>query len=370
MAKMSLLLLDEDRYFGEMVSAFLRASEYRERFTIRVFTSAEQGGPFVEQLTQPFILLVHESMMPLTEAVYRLKPGCTVILSDTPLSEAILEYPVLCKYQPLDLLLSRVSAHFNEYAAVASLGGQRETSVCTVYSASGGIGKTVTAVHLARQLAYRGERVLCLCLELLPSREWYPGDDDGAREAFSQLLYYAKTNPKLIGAKKDGLKRKHALLKFDYIPPFSNGTELWEMSGEELLQLITGLTGSGDYDWIVIDLDSAPIPCRTELFRRTDEMIWLITDDSIHLGKAREQLRQLPDLEQTQLLRKVKFIQNKSTGLPFNDWSVYGLSVQRRLPYVPEWKAVPKADAMFSLTFAEQAASVILGKEAMAGVDR
>ncbi|MCZ8515869.1 hypothetical protein O9H85_26425 [Paenibacillus filicis] len=373
MAKISVVLLEEDRYFGDMMSAFLRASEYGERFTLRVFTCARHGSQYVEQLSEPFVLVVHESMMPLAEAAYRIKPGCIVILSDASLSEGILEYPVLCKFQPLDRLLSRVLAHFNEFAAVVPLTGRRETSICTVYSASGGIGKTITSVHLARQLAIRGERVLCLCLELLPSREWYASDDDGAPEAFSQLLYYAKTNPKLIGIKKDSLKRKHAHLKFDYIPPFATGSELWEMNGGELRQLLSGLSGTGDYDRIVVDLDSAPLPCRTELFRHSDQILWLITDDSVHLAKAREQLHLLSaeqEADPRQLLRKMTFIHNKSMGQPLNDWSGYGLSVQAKLSYVPEWKAVRKTSEMFSPAFAEQAASVIHAKEVPAGVDR
>ncbi|UUZ79249.1 hypothetical protein LJK88_29145 [Paenibacillus sp. P26] len=246
MAKMNLVLLDEDPYFGEMVSAYIRTSEYAELYGIRVFTTAEQGRLFVEQNTEPLILMVHESLMPLTDAVYGLRPGCTVIISDQAVSGGVLEYPVLCKFQPLDRLLSSITAHYNEYCASRPITGRKGTTITAVYSAAGGTGKTVTAVHLARQLAVQGKRVLCVCMELFPSRGWYEADGNGEGEAFSQLLYYAKTNPKWIPSKLEANRKKHPLWKFDFIPPLPNGAEPLEIGGEEITRLLTGLTETGN----------------------------------------------------------------------------------------------------------------------------
>ncbi|UUZ94625.1 hypothetical protein LJK87_08915 [Paenibacillus sp. P25] len=246
MAKMNLVLLDEDPYFGEMVSAYIRTSEYAELYGIRVFTTAEQGRLFVEQNTEPLILMVHESLMPLTDAVYGLRPGCTVIISDQAVSGGVLEYPVLCKFQPLDRSLSSITAHYNEYCASRPITGRKGTTITAVYSAAGGTGKTVTAVHLARQLAVQGKRVLCVCMELFPSRGWYEADGNGEGEAFSQLLYYAKTNPKWIPSKLEANRKKHPLWKFDFIPPSPNGAEPLEIGGEEITRLLTGLTETGN----------------------------------------------------------------------------------------------------------------------------
>lgn len=361
LAKMSLVLLDEDRYFGEMVSAYIRSSEYGDRFAIRVFTSAEQGTHFIEHTQEPIIVMVHESLMPLSDAVYQLKPGCTVMISDQPMTTDVLEYPVLCKYQPLDRLLAEITSHYNVYCATQPLTGRKGTRVTALYSATGGMGKTVTAFHLARQLAMQGQRILCLCLEFLPSRAWYAETD---REAFSRLLYYAKTNPKQIPGKLGMCRRKHPQWKFDYIPPLPSGSELLEMGGQESAALLDGLVDTAEYDRIVIDLDASPLSCIVGALQRCDELLWLVTDDAVQLAKTRELLDHLKHTEEGAPIdwqRKARFVHNKSTGRTVNSFAAYGIHVTDRLPYVPEWKSVTGVDSLYSSAFAEHAGRLITG---------
>ncbi|CAG7648190.1 hypothetical protein ACFQI7_12970 [Paenibacillus allorhizosphaerae] len=367
-AKMTLLLLDSDAYFGDMLSAYIRSSDYAARFTIRCFRSFEQGIRFVVETKEPFILLIHESWLPLPDEVYRIKLGCTVIISNQQASQGLLEYPVLCKYQPLDQLLSAVIAHYNEYSVSDPLRGMKGTKVVAVYSTTGGAGKTLTAVHLAQQLTLQGERAGCLSLEMLPSRAWYPSEGAASSEAFSSLLYYAKTNPQQIAGRLEKWKLKHPSFKFDYIPPTANAAEWREMDGADAKAMIGGIAAAGMYDVLVVDLDSFPNEVTQGVLTLADRVIWLLLDDYVYLQKTEEMLerwkRDIPALPDA-LNNKRIFVQNKRTGDPLNDFNCLGLTVDGILPYVPEWKAFTRVEHMYNSAFAQAAAELLVsgGKE-------
>ncbi|MGG1600271.1 MULTISPECIES: hypothetical protein [Paenibacillus] len=372
MAKMLLVLLDDDAYFADMLSAYIRSSEYAERFSLRVFTAAEEGFRFVEETREPFIMMVHESWMPLPDSAYRVKTGCIVLISDSMRAGGLLEYPVLFKFQPLNHLLSGIAVHYNEYCKDAPLRGRRGARTLAVYSAVGGSGKTVTAVHLARQLAFHGEKVLCLPLERLPSKPWFAEDRDGESETFSQMLYYAKTNPDILAAKMEQLKRRHPELKFDYVPPSSHPKEMVEMESADLQRILQGAAASGIYDWIILDLDSFPSPVTLKGLQEADHIFWLVLDDCIHLQKTAELFASWKGEENHKdmlSIDKIAFWLNKSTGHALNDFSKYGITLQGELPYVPEWKAVAHVERMVSAAFTASMVQELLREKGEAGPD-
>ncbi|MUG69616.1 hypothetical protein [Paenibacillus validus] len=366
MAKMQLVLLDADTYFGGMLSAYIRSSEFAERFSFHWFTSRAEGFRFVEETRQPQIVLVHEAWLPLHEALFALKTGCTVIVSETERTGGVLEYPVLFKYQPLNRLLSSVASHYNEYSYLEPLRGSKRSGVITVYSAVGGSGKTVTAVHLAAQLAEHGERTICLSLERLPSRGWYETEpmESETSETFSRLLYYAKTRPEQIPAKLEQLKRTHPTWKYDFIPPLTHPAEWDDIEACDIRRLFEGIVKAGIYDRIIVDADSSDGPLTTELLKVSGLVLWPLTDDVIQLQKSKdwfESRRLRHQQEAEELQAKVRFVLNRFTGTQANDMASYSFKVSARLPYVPEWKNVAQADRMLLRGFADEAAALVRG---------
>lgn len=366
MAKMLLVLLDDDAYFADMLSAYIRSSEYAERFSLRVFTAAKEGFRFVEETGEPFIMMVHESWMPMPDSAYRIKTGCIVIVSDSMKAGGLLEYPVLFKFQPLNRLLSEIAVHYNDYCESEPLRGVRGARTLAVYSAIGGSGKTVTAVHLARQLTLQGEKVLCLSLERLPSKAWFAEESEGRTEAFSRMLYYAKTNPGALAAKMEQLKRTHRELKFDYIPPSSHLKEIAEMQSADLQSILQGATASGIYDRVILDLDAFPSPVTLNALREADHILWLVLDDCVHLQKTEELIASWKEEENHRNMLpmdKVNFWLNKSTGKALNDFSKYGITPRGELPYIPEWKSVAHVEQMVSTGFAASVAQALFTQE-------
>ncbi|AFC30041.1 hypothetical protein PM3016_3186 [Paenibacillus mucilaginosus 3016] len=362
MGPMTLALLDDDAYFGEMLSAYIRGSAFAERFRLKRFTAGEEGLRYLLEEKEARILLVHESWLPLPEEVFVHPAGAVVILSESAAQGGVLEYPVLCRYQPLDRLMSAVASHYNEYNAALPLRGIRGTRVALVHSAGGGTGKTVTAVHLARRLALRGERVLLLSLERYGSLPWFTDETGGDSETFSRLLYYARMNPAAAAGRLEGLVRRHGYGRFDYVPPAAEPQELEELGAEHASGLVEAVRASGLYDVLIVDTDSYAPALSSALFGPADNILWLVTDDLVHLHKCSRLLRsmQAKETPRASWLSKVRFVLNRSTGAPLNSFEEYGLKIHHRLPYVPEWKAVSRIGQLHRAPAFEDAAGLLL----------
>ncbi|OXM87888.1 ParA family protein [Paenibacillus rigui] len=342
MGKMRLVVVDEDPYFIEMFSAYIRSSEYGQTFTFTAFSIKERGFAFIDKAVEPYILLVHEGLMPLPDKVFQQQLGCLILLSDTAAATDILEYPVLCKYQPLNLLLSHMISHYNEYSSKRMITGNRASQVISLYSAAGGTGKTLTAVHLARELVMQGRKVFYLNLEQLPSLSWMEPGEAGPENHLARMLYYGKTDPKLQMARIERYKRKHRVMGFDYFPGGFEPKEVEHMSEQDTETLIHSIWKSGAYDYLLIDLDSCMVPRVNASLNQSDRIIWLALDDRIHLDKLKLRWRQWGEGSPTGAGKgpaAVQLIVNKFNGSLRTAATEWPLPIAGYLPYIPEWKA-------------------------------
>ncbi|MFD0682433.1 MULTISPECIES: AAA family ATPase [unclassified Paenibacillus] len=349
MSKMKLVLLEQDSYFIDMISSYIRTSDYAETFTMSVFTTKEQGFSYIGRTQELYILLVNESFMPLPELVFRQQHGCLILLSNTRVQADIVEYPVLCKYQPLNQLLSHIVSHFNEFTTSRMLKGNRSSEVIAVYSAVGGSGKTLAAVHLARELTYKGMRVFYLNFEQLPSPSWLKGAGSESENCFSRMLYYGKTDPRVQSAKVERYKRKHHAMGFDFFPGVSDSAEMSEMTELDTESIIKAVLATGRYDCILLDLDSSLYPRTLASLKLSDSVLWLVIDDRIHLEKTMLQIRQFADkevLSAKEVSQKLRLVFNKYSGSMKNEVAALEFPVLGYLPYIPEWKAIGTMDVL------------------------
>ncbi|UQZ81628.1 CobQ/CobB/MinD/ParA nucleotide binding domain protein [Paenibacillus konkukensis] len=347
MSKMKLVLLDDDAYFIEMVTAYVRTSEYSAAFTVSAFTTREHGFAYIEQASEAFILLAHERFMPLPERVFEKRHGCLMIVTDLPAAADIVEYPVLCKYQPLNRLLSHVVSHYNEFTASRLLKGNRSAQVISVYSAAGGSGKTMTAMHLARELSLTGRKVFYLNMEELPTVAWIEREEEPDKSGFSRMLYYGKNDPKLQAAKVDQYKRKHGTMGFDYFPGNHEPLELAEMSSKDVEALVQSVLASGAYDFVLLDLDTSLHPRVVASLQLSHQVLWLTLDEYVHWNKMKGRLQQLYSMPWgPDWMHKVSLVVNKFSGTLSNESSGLPVAVSGYLPYIPEWKSYGRADAI------------------------
>ncbi len=240
------------------------------------------------------------------------------------------------QYQPLPMLLAAIRG------AVAR--EPRETvdgcRIVTVFSASGGTGKTTLALNLLRQAGERALRTFYLNLEALNATSILFGQ--GEPDSLSRLLYGLRAHPEQWEALFGQLCRHQPYIRTDYIDAPEHPGERLAMTADVLSGLINRIRSSGRYDLIVIDPDQGAGDWHRELLLLGDRVVWLAIDDMQGLKKADKLLRYWGEQPGSEALSdKLLFVVNKAQGQrPLNRWSLPGDGPAMSLPYVPQWKTV------------------------------
>ncbi|NOU99020.1 nucleotide-binding protein [Paenibacillus planticolens] len=331
MNKIQLYVLDHDEEYSQRLAAYIRASEFAERMQVKLFSKLELMFEVIENQQLEGVLLMSEmyfqTLMRRTTGLRRMVLSETIVNS----MDAETKIPFLYRFQALHQLLTRLQAFYADNTNGEKSHGTTKTCVLSVYSSSGNSGKTMTSIHLAKQLSFRGERVFYLSLETVSSTsQWLQGETG----QFSKLIYYLKSSPDVLGPKLQLLKSHDPHLRFDYLSPNDQIREMQEISGEQIRVLINTLISLNEYDYIILDLEASVHPRIVKGLELSDHIIWLIRDDLNDAYKTMALYKQMS------FLQNVHFVLNKYTGMQTNDFSGLGNEISFMLPYIPEWKII------------------------------
>jgi hypothetical protein len=259
----------------------------------------------------------------------------------------------LPQYQPLPGLHAAIRA-----AAETGRGGRAGGSgvssgrgglpLVTVFSASGGAGKTTLALNLVRQAGERGLRAFYLNLEAVSGAELWlgPGDPD----SLTRLLYALQAHPERWPEEWARLCKHRDALRADAIDSPDRPDERLAMTPEQLDRLLEAVAAAG-YDWIVADPDSGAGDWHFRLAERSRCLIWLVTEDAPCLAKTAKLFRYWSEKDPS-LPARTWFVNSKWLGastsmeaasmteLATLRWPLPGKGPAAALPYISSWKRV------------------------------
>ncbi|WP_373230186.1 hypothetical protein [Cohnella sp.] len=259
--------------------------------------------------------------------------GKTMVLVEEK-SQNAGKWQEILQFQPLPGLLSSIKDALVSETVVIRKGCQ----VVTVFSASGGTGKTTVALNLVRQAGERGLRTFYLNMEALNSTSALFGK--GEPDSLSRLLYTLQAHPEQWVGQFEQHCRHQPYLRTDFFDAPDHPGERLALTSELLARLLEGIRETGRYDLIMIDPDSGAGDWHRNLVELSDRVVWMAIDDTQSLMKADKLLRywgaQLVDK-----MDKIMFVLNKGqSGGMVNRWELPGISPTAFLPYIPQWKAV------------------------------
>lgn len=329
MSQRTLIVIDRDVQYLELLTAYIRNSEYADKLVVKCFSSPMNGVQYLRSsLAQPILLLQEE----LVDADGNWPPSM-ILLSEKDFNNSDEQPRKLYKYQPLHHMFSKILG--SSSSAPVKIYGDRKTDVITFFSASGQSGKTTAAFNLSKSLALLNHRVLYLNLELLPSMDMGGMGVDVEQNTLADIIYCVREYPERLVEKIDLSALREPNWKFDYIPPATSFREIQEMTATDVQILIEQLCELNRYDYIVVDPDSSIHPRIITLLNASDIIFWLVTDDYHHLQRTHALLKQMPvSLEQ------IHFVMNKYTGSISNSSITKDLMIRGFLPYIPGWKTV------------------------------
>lgn len=367
--KLTLLVVDEDKNFLDLLLTYVRESPFDKRLLVKVFTQKAVFETFL-QTAEPFHILVAKSEM-IAGLTIPQKPTCTAVFQDSSLEldqipnsnqvsnqiTPLISYQWILKFQPFNLMLDQLVAMYMEQNQLSfqAVNIQRttdeitNTQIISVYSAVGGSGKTTVAANLAKQLAFLENKVFYLNLELISSISMFPSATGS--QSFSQLLYYIHADPEQILARFDRLKKVDPFTKVEYLDPIVQIQEMEEMTAEVVEQLLQMFMQSKAYDFIIIDLESSLNERIVKALSICDEIVWIVLDDMHCLQKTRllkDELRARNLEKSIQWSNKIYYLMNKYTGLMRNDFADAEIHVGGQLPYIPQWKSVHSVEQLMS----------------------
>ena len=265
------------------------------------------------------------------------------------------------QYQPLPALLSAI----RDALGLEASGSPEGCRVWTVFSASGGSGKTTVALNLVRQAGESGLRVLYLNLEALNATSLLFGT--GEPDSLSRLLYVLQAHPEQWEGLMKQSVRHQAQLKADYLDAPEHPGERLALTPELTSALIGKLKAGNRYDLIVVDPDSGADEWHRRLLEMSDRIVWLALDDAQSLLKAEKLLAYWrTSLEKSAC--RIAFAVNKGNGgRMVNRWGLPGKAPSIVLPYIPQWKTVDQPGRLLSAPAFEGAAEELLNALAQEG---
>ncbi|WP_276354936.1 hypothetical protein [Cohnella caldifontis] len=249
------------------------------------------------------------------------------------------EWPEVAVFQPLP----GVAAALRGMLAGAAAAGRGNGQVATVFSASGGAGKTVTALNLVRLAGERGLRALYLNLEPLNATFRLTGTTEP--DSLSRLLYALQAEPERFGEQMMRSIRHHPFLRADIVDAPEHPREREAMSPELLESLVARLRETGRYDLIVADPDSGTSPWHARLIGLSDRTVWLVPDDWQSQAKTERLIGYWQEWWQERAAW-VQFLRCQGPGLSALRWHL-PVPPAAVLPYIPQWKASDDPVRMF-----------------------
>lgn len=259
----------------------------------------------------------------------------------------------LSQYQPLPELHAAIRAAAEAGRGGSTGGGGMSTDggglpLVTVFSASGGAGKTTLALNLVRQAGERGLRVFYLNLEAVSGADLWLGADEP--DSLTRLLYALQAHPERWREEWTRLCKYRDALRADAIDVSERPDERLAMAPEQLDRLLEAVAAAG-YDWIVADPDSGAGEWHFRLAQRSRCLVWLVTEDAQCLAKTAKLYRYWTGKDSALPVR-TWFVNSRWLGAAAPreaasrdrfatlGWPLPGKGPAAALPYIPSWKRI------------------------------
>ncbi|WP_018886613.1 P-loop NTPase family protein [Paenibacillus massiliensis] len=364
------VLATENREYIEPLLDYLHGSEYSRQLRITAFSQSESFAQFMEESSLnrrlPDVVVAEQAFLD-SWSGYTDCEQPLLLLSE---HGATMDGRTgIAMYQPLPRLLEKILDAGRLQAAVASRRNREGTLTIGLISASGGTGKTTTALNMVKQLGGAGYSVFYLNLETLDSSSLFHDQGEAAGRGLSRLLYDLrsgkdgrhKQNSTILPIQEYAMR--HSVLKADVFAPLANRKEVLEMDAQETSALIQAIVDGGRYDVLVIDASTELNGRLQGVLDRTDELIWLLNDELLSMHKCMlwlELLHKEYSSAYESWMSKVHFVVNRYMGELANTPPAL-IKLSGSLPYIPSWKQMQLDELLLSSPIFQREVRLLCG---------
>ena len=323
--KIKVAFLENDKtYLSRIISTF--ETKYAEKFELYSFTDKDVALSCVDS-ARIDVLLANNSFSINPD---ELPSRCAfAYLVDSNGIESIGEVRAICKFQRADLIYKQILSLYAEKASdvLGFSPSEGKEKILIFTSPCGGVGTSSMAAACAVQAAAKGKKVLYLNLEKFGGADLF--FDGSGQFCLSDIIMALKSKKTNLPLKLESCVRQDPRNVF-YYAQARNALDVMELTGEEILQLISAIRLRGEYDHIIIDMD---FEIKTEILNiyRQARSIIFVSDGSVEANeKVRQAYRALTLLEQTAdmpLTNRIQLIYNRFSSNSGQILEIPGLKV-------------------------------------------
>lgn len=275
----SIAIADTNRDYLERLGAVLQ--EY-EDLSVSIFTSAE----ILERTLQSKrfdIVLFDPDLSDAKIAFYNTKLAICLYSEDARNTALYSECSKVIKFQRISKLYKDIIKEYADKAGyVPDFDSSQNTKMIAVYSPIGGSGKTTIALTLASMFSSLGENVMFLNMEQLDSASCvnvHVEDADGITVLLESLDENTNFGLKLKGITQKGLNGMSYIEGFERIVDFNS------ISKEEVQTVLEKIIRYGNYDVVIVDMESRLDDIGQAVFEQADKIIVVEKSGEIAIRK-------------------------------------------------------------------------------------
>lgn len=284
MRKPIIYLADTDYRYLETLE-FMFAEALGNDMELQVITDEDYFRELFVRAVCADVLLVSENLY--YEELCRHEIRKIIVLSEKEVQQPqSRKYTVVNKYSNAKGILHE-AMHILDTEGLGGPKKNRRSSIICVGSAVGGSGKTTIAAGLAKCLSTHHARVLYLNTEMSQSFSYFLNDKC---ELDNQACRIFRESPAEAYHK---LKKYMRGEGFAYLPPLSMPFDAFQIPVSAYAGLAGEARDSGDFDYIVIDLDSGCGQANAEIIAGSDAAVIVVQQDPLSIIKTNFMLRSM-----------------------------------------------------------------------------
>ena len=268
--KIKLAILEKDTsYLNRIVAVF--STKYADKFEVYSFTDQMIAISALEG-ARIDVLLASDSFE-IDGAV--LPKRCSfAYFVDSPDIDAFNGEKAICKFQKVDLIYKQILSVYSENAGkVSGLKlGDDTTQVIVFSSPNGGCGNSAMAAACAMYFSKNRKKTLYLNLENFGGADCFfygEGQFDMSDAIFALKSKKANLSMKLESCVKQGEQGVF------FYSQSKVALDMLELTTDDMLRFVTELKLTGNYDYIIIDMDFSLSKDVLNLYRQAHGLVWV-----------------------------------------------------------------------------------------------
>lgn len=248
--KIRLGLLDSNQQYTSRLMAYFNA-HYSEKTDIYLFTAEESFKDFSESHKIDVLIANPDTVSADFKAPHNIR---LMYFSDSKDVDTVRNVRTVFRYQKADLIFKEIVSVYSAPDTDKKYESSEEPGkIIAFFGTAGGVGTTTAAVGCAMTIASEGKSVLFLPFEQNGDLKSFLDGEGNA--ALSDVLYAVRSRQTDPGLKLNSMVCKDAS-GVSYFEPFDMIQDSRELSIKDVKDMISAMTSTEKYEYIVIDLGS------------------------------------------------------------------------------------------------------------------